>query len=104
VAGSGACADCGTGQYQPWTGASGCQGCAAGLTSAVGSTSCRPCPEGTYSTVAGAATCQGCAGGYFSTAVGATVPTTCVGCPANTFSAVGSSSCLPCAPGRFACS
>ncbi len=49
----------------------------------------------------GSTTCELCQAGKASSAVGATLPSTCIGCPKGTYSAEGSQSCMPCLGGTY---
>ena len=60
------------------------------LCSSSASSVCSGCSIGKYKVAPGPAACTNCAVDKYSTAVAATAEATCVGCPSNTVSAVGS--------------
>ena len=115
-AGSGneACTDCGAGKYSAASGAaaeSTCSACTANSDAPAGSdaasdciciagftsdgaggdgVACAACIAGTYKDVNGSAPCSLCSQGKYSTAIAEISESTCIDCPAHTYSGIGS--------------
>ena len=111
----GTCTACAASTYKTTTGAQACTNCVtntmtigtastsenacictAGYTGGGGLVNCSGCVAGKYKDNTGSAACTNCTVHTYSTAVAATEAATCVGCPANTVSALGSSILTAC--------
>jgi hypothetical protein len=104
------CSSCSAGTYAPTTGASACTSCPASTTSGTtaatctcpsGSTDpnngpCTVCDAGKYKDTVSSLECTSCPAGTYSTAVGASVMSTCVACEAGYTVPVGSTSSVDC--------
>lgn len=64
-------------------------------------TTCELCPPGSFTAKTNATECDPCPAGKFSAILGTQRRENCRGCPANSFSLPGSTSCTPCAEGTL---
>ena len=114
VPGTVACTDCAAGTYSTTTGATAldtCTACPSNTQSGLGSTvltscvcnlgftgpngeTCAACAAGKYKYWRGPETCYDCDAGTYSTTTGAIALATCIACPSNTQSDLGSTSCV----------
>ncbi|OUT70502.1 MAG: hypothetical protein CBB79_09255 [Synechococcus sp. TMED19] len=98
--GTGQCTVCAASTYQPLSGQSACDPCAAGRFSAEdGAVDCEICLAGRSQPASGQSECVACATGRFSAEENAV---DCEACPAGRIQpASGQSECVLCAAGRF---